>query len=357
MGTSGRNIQLHNLGILGALPLLSDSKTFSVSAENPEGKKAGGAREIPEKDNPASNLGKGWKVRPCVTLKSNGIFTIADIKGPGIIQHIWITSHTNTHRSCVLRFYWDNEKEPSVEVPLEDFFANGHGLRYDVNSLMIAVNPNGGLNSYWPMPFKKSCLITIENNYQEDISGFFYQITYSLINEFPDDYAYFHAQWRISKTKIDHPEHTIVDDVKGRGHYAGTFLSWVQFSDGWWGEGEIKFYIDGDKEYPTICGTGTEDYFCGAWCFEKTYNGIYAGYPLWQKEQGKPPKHCLYRWHVLDPIRFENNLKVAIQALGWGTDNKYKPLTDEIASACYWYQTEPHSKFPVLPDFKNRLSV
>lgn len=341
---------------LNSLPLLSNAKTFSISAENPKGAKGSGAKEIPNKDSAGSLLGKGWKIRPCIELQPNKTTILADINGPGIIQHIWITVHPKAYRSCILRFYWDNEKNPSVEVPLGDFFANGNGLRYNVNSLMVAVNPNGGFNCYWPMPFNKKCIITIENNYWEEITGFFYQITYSLVDKLPVDYAYFHSQFRISMTERDHPEHVIVDKIKGKGHYIGTMLSWVQMSDGWWGEGEIKFFIDGDKEYPTICGTGTEDYFCGAWCFGETYSGIYTGYPLWQKEPGNVPKHCLYRWHVLDPIRFEKNLKVTIQALGWWLNRKYQPLTDEIASVCYWYQTEPHNTFPVISNLAERVS-
>jgi len=350
-------MEFMKFGIFNSLPLVTNTETRSISAENPTGEKSGGAKEIPDKKNPGSELGKGWKIRPCIDLKSNKTVILADIKGPAIINHIWITVDIKAYRSCILRIYWDNEKNPSVETPLADFFANGHGVRYNVNSLMVAVNPSGGFNSYWPMPFKKRCLITIENQLHETISGFFYQITYTIVDNIPDDYGYFHAQWRISMTTREYPEHIIVDNIRGKGHYVGTFIAWTQFSDGWWGEGEIKFYIDGDKEYPTICGTGTEDYFCGAWCFaDTTFSGIYSGYPFYQKEPGKVPKHGLYRWHITDPIRFSKDLKVTIQALGWWPNGKYQPLTDEIASVCYWYQTEPHNKFPLLPDLKHRLS-
>jgi hypothetical protein len=259
------------------------------------------------------------------------------------------------YRDTILRMYWDDEITPSVEVPLGDFFCNGHGLRYNVVSLPVAVNPSGGFNCYLPMPFRQRARITIENQRWEPIHGFFYQITYAL-TDIPDNAAYLHAQWRRSMTSRECPEHIILDGVKGQGHYVGTFLAWTQLSNGWWGEGEIKFYMDGDSEYPTICGTGTEDYFCGAWCFGETFNAPFTGYPLWRKEPGEVPRHGLYRWHIYDPIRFKQSLKVTIQALGWWPNGKFQPLTDDIASVAYWYQAEPHTPFPVFPPIPERWS-
>ena len=340
---------------LGGIHLLSDAQTRSISAENPKGEVAGGAKAVPDKGSAASMLGKGWKVRPCITLPPKSTTTLAEIEGPGIIQHIWITVDPKAYRDTLLRFYWDGEETPSVEVPLGDFFCNGHGMRYKVNSLPICVNPSGGFNSYWPMPFLKSAKVTIENQRKDDIGGFFYQITYAL-TEVPGNAGYFHAQWRKSMTGRDYPEHVILEGVKGQGHYAGTFLAWIQLSDGWWGEGEIKFYMDGDSEYPTICGTGTEDYFGGAWCFGDTFSTPFLGYPLWQREDVRVPKHGLYRWHIMDAIRFKSELKVTIQALGWWPNGKFQPLTDDIASVGYWYQSEPHAPFPSMPPIHERWS-
>jgi hypothetical protein len=340
---------------LGGLPLLLDAETRSISAENPTGEKGGGAKAEPTPDNPASELGRGWKVRPCISLKSGETVTLADIKGCGIIQHIWITVAETAYRDCVLRMHWDGEETRSVEVPLGDFFCNGHGLRYEVNALPILVNPVGGFNCYFPMPFRRRALITIENQRWEDIHGFFYQITYALVPNMPDSIGYFHAQWRRSMTTRERPEHTILDGVKGCGHYVGTFLAWTQLSNGWWGEGEIKFYIDGDTEFPTICGTGTEDYVGGAWCFGgKTYSTAFLGYPFRRSDPGEVPRHCLYRFHIYDPIRFRSDLRVTIQALGWYPNGKFQPLTDDVSSVAYWYQTEPHAPFPPLPTAKER---
>jgi hypothetical protein len=272
------------------------------------------------------------------------------------VQHIWITVHPKAYRDTILRCYWDGEETPSVEVPLGDFFCNGHGLRCSVNSMPIAVNPSGGFNSYWPMPFREGMRITIESQHREPIGGFFYQITYAL-TDVPTAAGYLHAQWRRSMTSRTYPEHVILDGIAGQGHYVGTYLAWEQLSNGWWGEGEIKFYLDGDNEYPTICGTGTEDYFGGAWGFGgETFSTPFLGYPLYRKEPGEVPKHGLYRWHVMDPIRFQQRLRVTIQALGWWPNRKFEPLTDDIASVGYWYQAEPHAAFPEMPDAPARWS-
>jgi hypothetical protein len=240
-----------------------------------------------------------------------------------------------------------------VEVPLGDFFANGHGLRCDINSLPIGVYPTGGFNCYWPMPFGKHCRITIENQLPEDIKALYYQVSYGL-GSVPASAALFHAQWRRSLTEREHPEHVLLDGVSGRGHYVGTYLAWTQMSDGWWGEGEMKFYLDGDAEHPTICGTGTEDYFGGAWCFGNTFSGAFLGYPLSKNDAGSVPKHGLYRWHIPDPIRFHDTLRVTIQALGWWPRWQFQPLTDDIASVAYWYQTHPRASFPQLPGLADR---
>ncbi|MGD8453401.1 MAG: DUF2961 domain-containing protein [Phycisphaerae bacterium] len=344
---------------LASLPLLSEAETRSICAENPTGEKGGGARAVPGPSDCASGLGPGWKVRPCIDLEPGQTVVLADIAGAGLIQHIWITADVKTYRDCNLRMYWDGEATPSIEVPLGDFFACGHALRTKVNSLPVAVNPAGGFNCYWPMPFRQGARITIESQHRERIRGFFYQITYALC-EVPAGAAYLHAQWRRSLTQREHPEHTLLDGVSGAGHYVGTYLAWTQLSNGWWGEGEVKFYIDDDAQHPTICGTGTEDYFGGAWGFggpdgrEEPYSTPYLGLPLVRHEPNEVPKYGLYRWHIMDPIRFRQRLRVTVQALGWWPNGKFQPLTDDIASTAYWYQVEPHAAFPAIPPVEQR---
>ena len=318
----------HSSGLnfgLGALPLMTSARTRSISAENPTGEKGRGGMAVPNPDDPdfalsapASDLGQGWKVRPSIWVRRGETVTLMDVDGPGVVQHIWmVTGRTwdGAGRGTVLRFYWDGEETPSVEAPLTDFFAVGHDLFAPVSSLAVIVNPTSALNCYWPMPFREHARITITNDREEDVR-LFYQITYAE-TDIPENAGYFHAQWRRAVTERSHPEYTVLDGVKGHGQFVGTFLAWTQLSDGWFGEGEIKFYMDGDRRFPTICGTGTEDYFCGSYGFPEVYTTAYAGNTLDHPRTNGPPKWSLYRWHILDPIRFQEDLRVTIQALGW----------------------------------------
>jgi hypothetical protein len=348
---------------LGNLARLSSAKTRSISAENfTGGKGQAGMATDGTGAKCAADLGQGWKVSPSINIAPRQLVTLAEIEGPGAIQHIWNTVHPQWWRRLVLRMYWDGEETPSVETPLGDFFCNGWCKRCNVNSLPIAVNPAGGFNSYWQMPFRKSARITLENLGDDPINGYYYQIDYTL-TEVPDDSATFHAQWRRNNPLPYGEVHTILDGLRGEGHYVGTYLAWGVNNTGWWGEGEIKFYMDGDGEFPTICGTGTEDYFGGAWNFEHpqgeygVFSTPFLGLPQVIKPDGlyqSQQRFGMYRWHVQDPIRFERDLRVTIQALGWRAmmdgRRRYLPLQDDISSVGYWYQSEPHATYPALPD-------
>lgn len=350
---------------LGTLPFLSRGRTRSISAENPTGGKGAGGMAIPNPEDPdlphseaSVDLGQGWKVRPFLKPKAGQTVTLMDVDGPGIIQHIWMATERDWQgngRGCVLRFYWDNEESPSIEVPMTDFFAVGHDLFAPVNSLAVIVNATSALNCYWPMPFRKHARITFSNELGHELPVLAYQITY-LETDVPTDAGYFHAQWRRTVTERSKPEHVILSNVAGRGSYVGTFLAWTQLSDGWFGEGEIRFYLDGDREFPTICGTGTEDYFCASYRFPQTYSTAYVGNTLRHPGNEGPPKWSLYRWHIMDPVFFESELRVTIQALGWwpGERRRYQPLADDIASVAYWYQSEPHLPFHSLPPLVDR---
>jgi hypothetical protein len=346
---------------LGNLSFLSDARSRSLSAENPRGEKGKGAMcEVKDgfSGDAARDLGKGWKVNPFIGIKPHEIFTIADIEGPGSIQHIWFVLLRKTNwRNVIIRFYWDGQSRPSVECPAGDFFCSGWQCYNQISSLAVCVNPESGLNCYWSMPFRKSCRITLENIADSE-ARLAYQIDYTLTGV-PENCAYFHAQFRRVNPLPYKEVYTILDGVKGKGHYVGTYLAWGSNNNGWWGEGEIKFYLDGDEEYPTICGTGTEDYFCGSYDFEDYYTHDryisfttpYTGFhEIKRDELYKCQKRFgMYRWHITDPVRFENDLKVTIQALGWREGGRYLPLQDDIASVAYWYQTLPAAPFPVLP--------
>lgn len=347
-------------GVFGSLSNLyrtSNAKSLSISPENLTGEKGkGGMAEKGTASDAARDLGRGWKVNPFVNIASKQTFTLAEINGEGAIQHIWMTP-TGTWRHSIIRMYWDGETQPSVEAPVCDFFAMGWGKYAPLQSLAVCVNPGSAFNSYWPMPFRKKAVITMEN-LDEQPMRLYYQIDYAL-TDVPKDAAYFHAQFRRVNPLPYKQVYTLVDNVKGKGHYVGTYMAWGVNNNGWWGEGEIKFYMDGDKEFPTINGTGTEDYFCGSYNFEnkekrqyEEFTTPYSGLIQVIKPDGlyvSQQRFGLYRWHIADPVRFDSDLRVTIQALGWRGGRRYLPLTDDIASVAFWYQVEPHAPFPKLP--------
>ena len=348
---------------LGTLSRISNAETRSICSENPKGEKGKGAMEVPDEKSCSRDLGRGWKVHPCDSIEAGKTMVLADIKGPGAIQQIWMTP-TGNWRMTIIRIYWDGQEQPSVECPIGDFFACGWGKYAQVTSLPICVNPGSAFNCYWEMPFHKSCKITLENVGFETMR-IFYQINYTL-TDVPSDAAYFHAQFRRSNPLPYKGVHTILDGVTGQGHYVGTYMAWEVHSTGWWGEGEIKFFMDGDGEFPTICGTGTEDYFCGSYNFDvgkdpadkgkpgyREFTTPYSGMPQVIRPDGvydSQQRFGLYRWHIMDPIRFKKDLKVTIQALGWRQGGRFLPLEDDISSVAFWYQTLPAAKFPALPD-------
>lgn len=339
---------------------VAKAKTFSISPENLTGEKGKGAMATPPQGSAsaaASELGQGWKVNPYIVIQPGTTFTLADIQTQGAIQHIWMTP-TGNWRFSILRMYWDGEEAPSVEVPVGDFFGMGWGKYAPITSQAVCVNPGSAFNSYWPMPFRSRARITLQNLDDRPMT-IYYQIDYTQA-PVPADAAYFHAQFRRVNPLPLKQVYTIADGIKGRGHYVGTYMAWGVNNNGWWGEGEIKFFMDGDKQFPTIAGTGTEDYFCGSYNFEnkekKEYEPFttpYSGLIQVIKPDGlyiSQQRFGLYRWHLTDPIRFEADLKVTIQALGWKYNRKYLPLQDDIASVAYWYQMEPHNTFPKLPE-------
>ena len=359
---------------------LTKGQTRLFTAENVYGEKGrGGMAEVgtvPQPEvvkigqvwgdgNPARDLGQKWKVRPCITLPAGSVTTIMDADGPGRITHIWITVDQKRYRDIILRMYWDGEDQPSVESPLGDFFCCGFSQALAITAIPINVNATGGLNCYFPMPFRKHAKITVENRAPEDHGGFFYAISMDA-DEVEADEAYFHAKFRRTNPLKYKDDYLVIDGIKGRGHYVGTQVCWQQNSSGWWGEGEFKAFIDGDTEFPSYCGTGTEDYFGGAWCYWNNFSAPFLGYQDMmvarayggeQDHDGNKEarnynsvgnRHSMYRFHIMDPIRFQQDLRVYIQAIGWRSEGRYLPLCDDIASVAYWYQSEPHAKFEPL---------
>lgn len=369
------------MSLLSDLPYRRHGRSRAINAENPTGGKGKGGMA-------AGALGIGRKGSPCLKdIVPGSITTLADIRGSGTITHIWITVDSKTSdadcfvlRDLILRMYWDDETAPSVEVPLGDFFCCGFGKECIVNSLPIAVVPSRGLNCYFPMPFRHHAVIKLENQHVNSIPAFFYQIDYCLDDEDQtvgkrgeeNRVEYFHAQWRRERLTEKGKDYTILDGVHGSGTYVGTYMALQTLERYWWGEGEIKFYMDGDEEYPTICGTGTEDYFGGSWSFaahengktiEQNYSTPFLGYPYYSRHDDLivnpyhnddvPPMRGFYRFHLPDPVYFEKDLRVTIQQIGVS----YKGLferQDDVSSVAYWYQKEPHTAFPALPGSDER---
>lgn len=348
-------------------------RSHAINQENPTGAPGAAASA-------ASALGPGRKGAPARILRAGETAVLADIEGPGVIRHIWMTVPDRTAagpfvlRDLVLRIYWDGEQAPSVESPLGDFFCNGFAERAQVISEPIAVVPVGGMNCYIPMPFRSRARIEVTSEHGGPVDALFYQIDYTTGDEVAADSPYFHAQWRRSNaTTALGEDHVILDGVCGAGRYLGTYVGLAALSRYWWGEGEVKFFIDSDEALPSLCSTGLEDYAGGAWAFQDSqqtapapkalpFSAPYCGYPLYQHTDTTKastfttpmlPMHTMYRWHIPDPIFFEERIRVTVQQLGMWEHGLYE-RSDDVFSVAYWYQTEPHAAFPALPPVGQR---
>lgn len=350
--------------MLNNLTTKKNIRTFSISPENHSGEKEKGGMAIEGSASYASReLGQGWKVNPYLQLQPGTETVLADVKGQGAIKHIWIADTAYTNRMLIFRIWFDGQKNPAVEVPLSDFFANAEYSEYrQLSSLAICVNPQKALNCYFEMPYFTSFRITVEN-IGTGACSIYYQIDCEE-KEISPDSLYFHAQFRRVNPLPYKEPYVILDNIKGNGHYVGTYIHWGSKSNGWWGEGEIKFYIDGDSEFPTVCGTGTEDYFCGSHNFD--VNGEYTEFTtpysgMYKVRRTDKTYHSqryfnMYRWHITDPIYFKEDLKVTIQALGWRSEGRYLPLQDDISSVAYWYSDSLDDNYPTIPT-RNELEI
>ncbi len=347
-----------------SLAKLTDIRSRSLSAENVGGEKGkGGMDRQGVASANAAELGQGWKISPYVMIEPGQTKELADIEGPGAVRHMWMTDSAKVNRALVIRIYWDHAETPSVETPLCDFFASADYMEYrQLSSSMVCVNPRRGFNCYWDMPFYRHCRITIENIHFEPVT-LYYQIDYQL-RELPKGLGYFHAQFRRTNPVPYGEVCHLLDTVHGKGQYVGTYLFWGPKNNGWWGEGEIKFYMDGDRDFPTICGTGTEDYFCASYDFEvngeyREFCTPYTGLSKVIRPDGTYHSQMyfnMYRWHVTDPIYFERDLRVTIQALGWrkpsaqtAPKKRYLPLQDDISSVVFFYLDHVCTEMPAFP--------
>jgi hypothetical protein len=342
---------------LAGLTRARNAESRSISAENPTGARGQGARATAETSlHPASveaarDLGVGWKVSPAAKIDAGATFTMAEIEGPGVVRHIWLTTDAARLRDLVLRVYYDGQAAPAIAVPLGDFFCQAWGGGNQVNAIPVNVNSLRGMNCFWPMPFGKSVKMTVTNDGPDDCPHFYYTVNYTL-EDVASDELYLHASWRRHRTQPGH-DFLIADIPEGRGHYVGTFLAWQQNSVGWWGEGEVKVFTDDDDQHPTICGTGTEDYFLGAWGFSKTgaYSAPFAGFDVLSGENAQVgARMTMYRFHIPDPIHFRKRLRMTCQALGWRRGHRYQQLSDDVSATAWWYQSLPSAPLPDVGD-------
>jgi len=297
--------------------------------------------------------------------------TLLDEAGPGTITHIWITIATDEQfhlKKLVLRMYWDGEESPSVEAPIGDFFGLGNGEYFRYESAVLAVASDKALNSFFPMPFQKHGRITVTNEGEEKVGAFYFNIDYQAhAKPLPQDTLYFHAQYRQAypaagwtnqwhsnadplvdaKKNLAGEGNYVWLEAKGKGHFVGVTMSILQNQDNWWGEGDDMFFIDGEEK-PSINGTGSEDYFLGAWGFGRPFSYATYGAPVVGSEFAGS-RSSVYRFHLDSPIPFTKSLRATIEH---GHANH---RSDNYSSVAYWYQTEPHAAFPALPSVDQRI--
>lgn len=289
-------------------------------------------------------------------LPPGQVLELPVLKGPGVITHFWFTSHAggvNELNALSLRIYWDGRKEPGVEVPLGEFFAVGQGKPAVVESFPVQVSPSGSLSSYWRMPFARSARIVITNDNPDRTSGLYWQVDWVELDALPADTPYFHARYR-QEYPAEKGRDYLIADLQGQGQYVGTVMSVTLAQDGWFGEGDDFFYVDGE-EVPSLQGTGTEDYFNDAWGF-RPRTSHWFGQPRWQGYSAGD-SGVMYRWHLLDPVGFTKSLKVAIEHKGnraESEDGWYIERPDFYNSIAFWYQTGEPKPFGHLPPWPER---
>ncbi len=305
---------------------------------------------------PAGRNGDSRRVNPGQTL------TLMDVKGGGQVTHIWFTinSPSPEHlRELVLRMTWDDATRPAVECPVGDFFAQGHGKYVEFQSAAVVVGARNALNCYWPMPFKKHAVLTVANEGDRAVNNFYFNIDYRLEADAPAEARYFHTQYRTwFPAPVGKP--LTICETKGAGHFVGTFISVMANSDGWWGEGNDYWYVDG-SEKPVISGTGSEDYFCGAWDFGRAFWNPYFGVPYYDNASKGGEKRGIlntcYRWHIQDPVPFKQSLLFTLEHGRSGWDEDRKPFPNHYTTLGFFYLDNPEGDGPPIPALKDRIPV
>jgi D-arabinan exo alpha-(1,3)/(1,5)-arabinofuranosidase (non-reducing end) len=314
---------------------------------------------VPQRSSSANpDITKNGDSRP---IPPSEELVIADLSGPGVINHIWttISSRDIFHgRSHVLRVYYDGKDKPSVQVPLGDFFGVGHGAAADYHSAVTSVSSHGRARAcYWRMPFRQRAKVTVTNEGDIPTTSFYFYVDWEQHSALPEDTVYFHAAYR--QENPTKPDDFLLLDTKGRGHYVGTVFSAHQAEIGWFGEGDDRFYVDGEKT-PSLSGTGTEDYFGDAWGFRR-FDTPYFGVPLWEGYMAGD-RVTAYRWHLLDPVPFKKSLRVQMETRGSVFTEKmellgqFLPRQDFVSAVAFWYQWPPVELTDSLPSANQRIA-
>lgn len=322
--------------------------------------------------------GDGLKGAPAIKdFKAGATATLLDTSGPGCVRHIWLTPHDRSPealRSLVLRMYWEGSETPSVEAPLGDFFGVAHGAAVPLETEFVVMQEGRGFNCYFPMPFAQHARITLTNELERPVDWLFYQVDFTLGDELHDDSGRFHALYRQeSPCPLGH-DFTLLETGGGPGVYLGCVFGVRALSEGWWGEGEVKIFLDQDAHFPTICGTGAEDYIGSAWGLGEHYTR-YQGAPLHQ-----PPFTSMYRFHVPDPIYFQERIRVTVQQMGADLRSKLLPRygdslifnpknhprrnpedgfylrSDDWCATAFWYQYPLRNAWPSIPTRAERCA-
>jgi glycerophosphoryl diester phosphodiesterase len=317
--------------------LSPDREPRSISFENPTGEKGRGGMA-------SSNLGVGRKGAPAKTLDPGETIVLCDIEGSGVIRHLWMTTRNQPEnlRSLVLRAFWEGQEHPSIECPLGDFMGFAHGTLGDYESAVHSVGEMAGMNFWLPMPFAKRARLTLSNE-RDARTRLYYQVDYTLeaLAE-TEDLGRLHVSFRREDPTTLGRDFEILSKRNGNGRFLGCVLGVRVLDSTWWGEGEVKVYLDGDTEYPTLCGTGTEDYVGLSWGMQETpyrYHGC---------NLNREGFVSAYRWHILDPIEWKREIRITIQQLGWAPDG-YVERQDDWSAAAFWYEPVPSAPLPPFP--------
>ena len=324
-------------------PYLLDTGLLSrsISFENPTGAPGEGGKA-------ASNLGVGRKGSPSRTIKPGESVGLCNIEGPGTIRHIWVTTRGEplNLRSCVVRAWWDDQEHPGIECPLGDFFGFAHGKVMPYHSAVHSVGPKAGMNIWLPMPFVKRAKFSFTNEGEKAIP-LFYQIDYTIGEKHPEDVGRLHVLFRRENPTTEKKDLELLPLRKNKGRFIGAVIGIRNVHpDQWWGEGEIKVYFDGDQQFPTICGTGSEDYVGLSWGIQQT-PFFYNGCSLNQNNFVS-----MYRWHLPDPVAWRKQCRITIQQIAW--KGGLAETQDDWSSATFWYEPVPSAPLPRLPDVKAR---